>query len=461
MDEPTKRDEKSRQEEVDEDDIDDEDFDTEFEQAELELAAERKRLQVALTTRERSRTQSLRRQAFTAMQAEVHALREQVAQSGDQEHISTTNDEPARRELDFGTPYVRNFPDLYSRATDVPARKSNRRQTLAVLDQDENAEAELMIRVPMPNKFDGSGLCSSSDDPTDSVQVRLAQALDAIVDYIEFVCDFKGVKLSARQFVKLACQFLTGTAAGVYKNLQLIASQEAARRGDEKPILVLWPDVRRALEVRFGRPQPGHQLIMRMLKLKQKAQESVESYTVRYDSLHMELTRQELASRDLSVALYMEGLIPVIKEKVEEVVNSVDYFEREKISTYEARKAITSLQLLATARETHLSSNSRQQQQSNGTTRSVQPTPNQHSNPSRGNKQAQPRLASVPDSLYADRLAAGLCGKCNSASHAARDCTNSRNTLPVPAARRSGVRANMMSTEDERHDERCIEPKKV
>ena len=336
------------------------------------------------------------------------------------------------------------MPDNYSRATMPPAQKARRRQTLSVIDQVDDEEEDIMIRVPMPPKFDGSGLCTSSNDPAESVQVRLAHALDDIVDYIDFMADFKGVTLSQRQFVKLACRFLTGTAAGVYKNLQLIAKQEADRLGHDVPALVLWPDVRKALESRFGKPQPGHQLIRRMLKLSQRPGETVEAFTVRFDSLHMELTRQGLASRDLTVALFIESLTPAIRDKVDEVVNSIDYFERENIGEHEARKAVTALQLIAAARESHLVAT-----KGHGTVNISQPRPPQQAPTNQQASQPRPKARvpnNVPDALYSERIAAGLCGKCNSAAHTARECNNPRNTLPVP--RRAGARANMMSASE-------------
>lgn len=455
---------KMQQENEDLNDLDD-DFDLEM--AELEVEAEQARLLLELQERERCDDRGVRRQALDEKRREVEALKLQLQTTGSIRSPSNIKPTATSKQLDFSTPYTRSMPDNYSRATMPPAQKVRRRQTMSVLDQVDDEEADIMIRVPMPPKFDGSGLSLSNNEPAESVQVRLAHALDDIVDYIDFVADFKNISLSPRQFVKLAGRFLTGTAAGVYKNLQLISKQEADRLGHAAPALVLWPDVRSALEARFGKPQPGHQLIRRMLKLAQRSGESVESYNVRFDSLHMELTRQGLASRDLTVALFIEGLIPAIRDKVDEVVNSIDYFERENIGTHEARKAVTALQLIAAARESHLSTNKNHQ-----TTTTSQPRPPQQAfsgqqQPSQASrhKSGQPRQqVNVPDALYSERIAAGLCGKCNSSSHNARECTNQRNTLPVP--RRTGARANVMAASEDRGDgdlrgEALSEPKKV
>lgn len=458
--------EEDRQEEYDDDD--DEEELLNLEEAELELEEEHTRVLQAQQAREREQQSvksersieiAARRQRLAVRQAELDEAKRLLKQP-----ITSKPAEP-KRQLDFATPFSRNHPDMYAAAIGKPARRA----TMSVFDEDDdNVEAELMIRVPMPANFDGSGLSSSSNEPSESVQVRLAYALDAIVDYIEFMADFKNVRPSARQFVKLACRFLTGAAAGVYKDLQLIAKQEAERRGDDAPVLVLWPDVRRALESRFGKPQPGHQLIRIMMALKQKPGESVECYTVRFNSLHMELTRQSLASRDLTVALYIQGLSSLIKEKVEEVVNSIDYFDREDIGVHEARKAITSLHLIAAARENHLASIARQQSHGATPARSSAPVPSiqsssnsHHSRGSNGNNNKKNgdngNRVQVPDLLYSERIAAGLCGKCNSAAHSARDCSSSRNLLPVP--RRNGARANKMEVSE------CVEdggePKKL
>jgi hypothetical protein len=366
---------------------------------------------------------------------------------------ASMNQTSSNRALDFGTPYTSAGADMYGRAISRPLKRPSRRQTLAVVDQVDDEDV-ISIRVPIPEKFDGSGLLVSSNDPAESVQVRLALSLDSIVDYIEYSCDVKGVVLSERQFVKVASRFLSGTAAGVYKDLKAIAQQEAGRRGDEVPALVTWSQLRKALELRFGRPQPGHLLIRSMFKLKQKSNESVENYTVRFDSLHMELTRQNLATRDLSIALYLEGLLPALQERVEEIVNSVDYCAGENIGEHEARKAIMALQRLAAARESHVNNSFRQASQAKPAQTHVS-QPQQASNLSKQNSNrsapggghAGPRQVNVPDSLYAQRVAAGLCGKCNSEDHTSKDCKRVRNLDPVP--KRLGTRVNMMAAEDQ------------
>lgn len=458
----------------------DEDLDEEelaLQEAELELADREAQLQIDIEMRKREQQnlqatrdiedRRVRLAKLAEGRARLTAKLEAASQLSSSPTANNVNEPTAaQRNLDFGTPFTRNMPDMYGAAIgDRPVKKQQRRSTISCLDDDgDDIEAALGIKVPMPDKFDGTGLSSSSSEPSESVAVKLAHALDSIEDYIEYLCDFKGITLSARQFVKIACRFLTGIAAGVYKHLQLIAKQEADRRGDAVPLLVLWPQVRSALEQRFGKPRAGHQLIRQMMKLRQKVGESVEDYTVRFDSLHMELTRQNLASRDLTVALYMEGLLSQVKEKVDEVVNSVDYLEREDIGVHEARKAITALQLIATAREAHLASVSRQQQVNNSRPPQQAPVNQQssHSNQrghSSGKKNGDNRVQ-VPDALYSERIAAGLCGKCNSAAHVSRDCSNSRNLLPVP--KRNGARANKIeATESVDEDGDAGAPKKL
>lgn len=389
--------------------------------------------------------------------------RASIDSRNNQDNVIEKNDIAPHRSLDFNTPFTKNLPDMYEAAISRQPQRATRRRTMGVLDEEDLGEAEtpIAIRIPMPANFDGTCLSSSTSDPAESVQVRLAHSLDSIVDYIEYMCESKGFTPSAQQFVRLACRFLTGTAAGVYKNLQMIAKQEADRHGSEVPRLVTWPEVRKALEDRFGRPMPGHQVITNMLKVKQRANESVEDYTVRFDSLHMELTRQNLASRDLSVALYIAGFVDLVKEKVEETVNSVDYFTREDIGVHEARKAITALQLVALARETHLA-----RTRSHTGSAASKPSTNHVAlpgvQPSRSNN-ASNKVSStkvqVPDALYSERLAAGLCGKCNSAAHASRDCNQARNLNPVPSNRSKVARSNKMMVDGQTDD--ASEPKNL
>ncbi|KAJ3176160.1 hypothetical protein HDU85_007590, partial [Gaertneriomyces sp. JEL0708] len=308
----------------------------ELDEAEANVEEELLRLQLAVQTNEQrelsERRLDQRRLALAEKQRTIESLKQKLAVSSPSSgipqpmpisnqssnhaqfaHPLSTQASSSGRALDFGTPYTSSGADMYGRAISQPPKKVPRRQTLSGIDRMD-AEDEVIIRVPMPDKFDGTGLLVASNDPSESVQVRLALGLDSIVDYIEYQCDSQGFVPSERQFVKAASRFLSGTAAGVYKDLKLIAQQEAVRRGDDVPALVTWPQLRKALELRFGRPQPGHQLIRSMSKLRQKANESVESYTVRFDSLHMELTRQNLATRDLSIALYLDGLLPALQE---------------------------------------------------------------------------------------------------------------------------------------------------
>lgn len=444
---------------------DEDDFTIEDELDAEELEAQ---LTLELETKKRQAQESVeaRKQARIAKLANIERLKREISDlhhasinpSNNRAELGEKSD-AAHRSLDFSTPFTKNMPDMYQAAIQRDPQRPARRRTMAVLDDDDfnESEAPIAIRIPMPANFDGSGLSSSSIDPAESVQVRLAHALDSIVDYIDYMCETKGFRASPQQFVRLACRFLTGTAAGVYKNLQMMAKQEADRHGMEVPRLVTWPEVRKALEDRFGRPMPGHQVITNMLKVKQRANESVEDYTVRFDSLHMELTRQNLASRDLSVALYIAGFVDSVKEKVEETVNSVDYLAREDIGVHEARKAITALQLVALARETHLA---RTRPSHTVSTASKSPknqvastTVQQASNSNKGSN----AKIQVPDKLYAERLAVGLCGKCGSTAHISRECNQPRNLNPIPSNRSKTARVNQMLVEGQ--VESGIEPK--
>lgn len=433
--------------------IDDE-LDAEELEARLTLELEMKKRQAAESLEHRKQARITKLANIERLKREISKLHNtSINSSNARADLSEKSDDAPHRSLDFNTPFTKNVPDMYEAAIQRQPQRLARRRTMSVLNEEDIDEEELpiSIRIPMPANFDGSGLSSSSSDPAESVQVRLAHALDSIVDYIEYMCETKGFKASPQQFVRLACRFLTGTAAGVYKNLQMMAKQEADRHGEEVPRLVTWPDVRRALEERFGRPVPGHQVITNMLKVKQRPNESVEEYTVRFDSLHMELTRQNLASRDLSVALYIAGFVESVKEKVEETVNSVDYFTREDIGVHESRKAITALQLVALARETHLARTRSSQaagitskSPKNQVTSTAAPQP-QASNANRGTT----TKIQVPDKLYAERLAASLCGKCGSAAHASRECDQARNLNPVPSNRLKTARANQMLAENQ------------
>lgn len=442
--------------------IDEELDDEELEaQLMLELEMKKKQAQASAEARKQARVEKI---------ANIARLKREISEfhhssispnDGKVNDVEQNNVAP-HRSLDFNTPFTRNVPDNYEAAISRQPQRASRRRTMGVLDDEDFGESEtpIAIRIPMPANFDGTGLSSSTNDPAESVQVRLAHALDSIVDYIEYMCETKGFAASAQQFVRLACRFLTGTAAGVYKNLQMIAKQEADRHGNEAPRLVTWPEVRKALEDRFGRPMPGHQVISNMLKVKQRANESVEDYTVRFDSLHMELTRQNLASRDLSVALYIGGFVDSVKEKVEETVNSVDYFAREDIGVHESRKAITALQLVALARETHLA---RTRIHTGGATskpsnNQVAPVGAQQPRSNSANKGFTTKVQ-VPDSLYSERLAAGLCGKCGSAAHASRECNQPRNLNPVPSNRSKVARVNKMTVDGQSDD--ASEPKNL
>ena len=89
----------------------------------------------------------------------------------------------------------------------------------------------------------------------------------------------KGIQPTATEYLNWPRCFLSGAAADVYRNLLTIAHQEGNDEGDIQA--VSWPDVRKALEQRFGKPLSGHQLILNMIKLRQSTTESVNEFTIR------------------------------------------------------------------------------------------------------------------------------------------------------------------------------------
>jgi hypothetical protein len=167
----------------------------------------------------------------------------------------------------------------------------------------------------------------------------------------------------------------------------------------------------------------------------------------------VELTRQQLDSRDLAAALYMNALTPLVRDKVEERVNMTSaYFDQAKITKSESRAVVAHLHTMATAFETSIVSSSRRVHapQNQVQVRANQPNNQQRAVTFQSTKHHEvsanrrsDTVHQVPDELFQERKHAGLCGKCGSSSHNAFRCRAERSLAPVPASK-SNVRANMI-----------------
>jgi hypothetical protein len=206
---------------------------------------------------------------------------------------------------------------------------------------------------------------------------------------------------------------------------------------------------------------PGHQLLIRMISEKQLKNESVEVFSTRFDTWVNELCRQQLDSRDLVTALYLNGLAPPIRERVQETIDmKSDYFVQASISSSESRSALSHLRTLAKAREAFLASQKpsvatqQQNQQRN-------PQSNNQSKPSSQQNGQASRFEKVPDELFRERVAVGLCGKCGEKNHGRDRCPNQRSTAPVPAttAAKRG-RFNVMAVENNVEDTETVDTPK-
>lgn len=249
---------------------------------------------------------------------------------------------------------------------------------------------------------------------------------------------------SPEEFCSNARFYLTHLAAGVANRLELTAIQTQNATG--VPTSLTWPILRAALRKEFGKPLAGHMLITAMFQISQKPGESVDALTARFEVLLFELTRQELDSRDLVVALYMHSLAPSIRDRVEESVNGkADYFDQVSISATESRAALAHVRTLAKAREAFLASQKPQSSHIQRTT----PVQSNHSNSHPSNQHKandQPRrFERVPDELFKDRMNSGLCGKCGASGHPPHSCPNKRSvTASTAPAKRSNNRFNVM-----------------
>lgn len=187
---------------------------------------------------------------------------------------------------------------------------------------------------------------ATADRPAESVEVRLENFIVAIEKYLHHQSVIQGITPSPEEFCVNACFYLTDVAAGVLNRLELRTNQ--SNRATGAASFITWPDVREALRTELGRPLPGHVLVLRMMKLSQRSNESVDTFTDRFDALLLELSRQGLDSRDAVVAYYLEALTPIIRERVEETVNMrANYWKEASISPNESRAAVSHLRTFA------------------------------------------------------------------------------------------------------------------
>ncbi|KAJ3176159.1 hypothetical protein HDU85_007591 [Gaertneriomyces sp. JEL0708] len=300
------------------------------------------------------------------------------------------------------------------------------------------------VKIPAPEPFDGLS------KPGESAEARLEVFIPAIEKHIHHQSLIQGVTPSAAEFCANACFYLTGAAASIVNRLELRVNQ--SHRATGVPVNITWPEVRDALRSELGKPLAGHMLINKMMKVAQKSGESVDALTDRFELMLLELTRQNLDSRDLVVALYLNALSPPIRERLEETVNSKqDYFAQASITSNESRAALSHLRTLAKAREAFLSS---QKANNNQTHNSQQRNPPSQPNSQSTKTNTQSRgFERVPEALFYERMNNGQCGKCGTAGHGPKSCPNKRVLTAVPASSastsRTNHRFNMMNAEAE------------
>jgi hypothetical protein len=423
------------------------DLHLDLDEAEHMAAQEQQQLLDMIEEQERAAANEARLMRLANIQASNLALRLKLDAGAYTPPPRTPAVGNASRSLSFSpATFTQGRYDAYKQAISLPVP---RRRTMANLEEptDDMAipDGVCNLPVPMPKAFDGLPIAASPTTAAQTVQVRLVHFLADLEGFIHYYFASRKKHITPQLFLESAVRFLSGAAAEVYRNELTIAQQEHEQGGEARDID--WPCVRDALERRFGKPRSGHQVLATMMEMKQGPHESVSDFSHRFDELHMELTRQQLATRDLSATLFVRNHL--LREKLQETVDSVDYFTREGIGAKESRKVLSALQLVATARESSLNAS---------TSRSVHAAPQrqapmvQHrpSQPSTSFRSAERAVDSVqvPDGLFRDRKAAGLCGKCGSEAHNTYTCKGPRTVTPL-TNKRSGGRMNMILTDNQ------------
>jgi hypothetical protein len=434
---------------------------------ELELSTQLEEIDAAIEAEKAALAIEKMSTSIATKRAELTAIRQARSSMTAQRQDHTIATPPPATRASFSTPFTDGRPDWYLAGVRKPHR-----QTLSFADHinsesisqplasstrgavsppvssnsvedsdDEHSDDRRLapssqprvapIAVPMPKVFNG--------DEADLAKLRteLMEFIDHLERYVSYAYASKRISPSPYEWMCTATMFLAGPAANVYRDLLVIAGEEAALG---KPMAdVTWEQLRQALIDQFGRPMDGYELIAFMFALKQRSNESVREFSDRFHLHHMELIRQELASRDLSTALYLNALVPDIRDHLKEQLAANSFFLVNKIERREPRSAIASLQRLAVAREATLRSKQHSNNNSSTSVASTQPAAASSSGARTTNQAAAPKtnekLEPIPDALFQARRAAGLCGRCNSSSHKTFLCNKPRNLQPVPVTR--------------------------
>lgn len=433
--------------------------------------AELAELESSIESMKQSKRRAIRAE-IEAKRAELSALQNEAPSSDSTQHAATVTPQRAHR-APFTTPFTDGRPDFYKAGIRQP-----RRQTLSFAnhhdDDSSSTQSEqqlhhkssrptdvnaslhhrshdhsltctefsfkpVSIAVPMPKVFDGEEADQSK------LRVQLMDFIDDLERYVTYSYASKGQTPSPQEWLSTAACFLKGSAAALYRD-QLVIALEAVRLGERESDLT-WEDLRSALIDQFGRPLDGYDLILSMFQLKQSTNESIKQFSDRFHAHHMELIRQDLANRDLSSALYLNALKPDIRDHIKEHIATHDFFKVNNIVRTKPRSAIQALQRLAAARESTI--RSKQQSSHNGSsTPAIKPTPTaapqQSVKKGRFQRNVVETIDSVPDALFSARMAAGLCGRCNSSAHKIGTCDQPRNANPIPYNR---ARSHAMAAE--------------
>lgn len=396
--------------------------------------------------------------AVAETQAAVH---EEPSDDGasDSDHAATPSNTAAKRALfAHATPNSKFRPDLYKETVRNPRRVTM--STASGAGRQSTSHAAISnplpkIDIPKVEVFTGIPHASSSR-PADSVPVRLNNFIRELEGYLSYVYGRAGHMPTEEEYLEQCVLFLASDARKFVEDLQTIAKEEEDQDGMAHELT--WETVKEAMVEHFGKPVSGMQLITDMIEMRQAANETVADFATRFDVSHMELTRQGLAGRDLSSALFVRALVPHVRDKVRETVSGSDYFVKEEIGARQPRKAISKLLRLAVAKESSFNG-------SRSTVTSSAPSQGQQraqaapgaSKSSNGNNNSdnasRPR---IPDDLYAARIKANLCFKCGASGHVGHRCRSPINFKPV-VTKPSGGRFHAMSVNDDDDEEEAEE----
>ena len=349
---------------------------------------------------------------------EIEALRAKIAQF---EHEKTENDRKARE------------ASISPKATPRSLNDHNNSGTLCDEDDDEDGDD---ISSATSNRPRAIPRLKLSPPPMFTMKLKEGEALiDKLEELDVFICKFsiyyrafernERTKLSIKEQIEHMMNYVDNQ---VFKSILAVEKRLSAGNTKIESIEQLFQDI---VQICQGSEMDT---AAQLDEIKQLANEKVESYFLRFDHLINRAINEDVATREVAVLWFINGLKHDIGRQVKLDIKARGLVQ----GTTSIKSALSKCFTVAKAYETDLLTNDRggwRSRQQSSTNQSVNPSNNQSNSYNRVNKGTEAPLSrdekiklvmkkySMTASEVERHWSNGLCFACHSNKHSANDAS--------------------------------------